>query len=282
MREAGFLRRDVVVAVLLTTLVLGVGVALGAQFFARGAPPAPTGPSAGVPPEAPAPAAAPGLAAPAAPDAARRLDEVERGLADLRASVEKSQEQAKPLLDLYAKSKEEGTPALPVEGSLSAHERQATGDDARKVASDLGLDARRREAMATQYAETLTELEALEKQNATVTKEGDVTTVKIAKFPDAGRQALQRWQDWVERNLTRPEKEAYDRGHQESVLFGVRGGQFDRTVKIDETGGAIKVSESITTKDGEQEVMELGAPASARDVAIGAYRHLLGEGKSEK
>ncbi len=90
-----------------------------------------------------------------------------------------------------------------------------------------------------------------------------------------GSDPVGSWRDWIDRNLTPQERDAYDRDHSEAKLLGVRAGLFDRTVRIDESTGAIKVTESIATKDGPQQVLQLEAPAQARDLAIKPYSHLL-------
>jgi hypothetical protein len=147
--------------------------------------------------------------------------------------------------------------------------------DVRKLAKKLGLDARRSEAMAAELAQVMNEIQALEASHAQVSREGDVTTIRISKYPDQAARTVQRWKDWVDHNLTPQEKEAYEREHGESQLLGVRTGVFDRTVRIDESSGAIRVTESIQTADGPQDVFEMQAPANARDFALEGWKHLL-------
>ena len=129
--------------------------------------------------------------------------------------------------------------------------------------------------MATQFAQTLAEIKKLEKTHAEVSRDGAVTTIKIGKYGADGERALQQWHDWIDRNLTQQEKDAYERDHGESKLLGVRTGLFDRTVRIDESTGAIKVTESIATKDGTQQVLQMEGPAQARDLVVKPYSHLL-------
>ncbi len=211
-------------------------------------------------------------------DIGKRLAAVETAVAELRASQAASQEQIQPFVEAYSELKRGGA-LIPMESSTPAiptvSERATTGDNTGKIARELGLDAARREAMATEFAQTLADLEALEKAHAEVTRDGAVTTIKIDKYGDEASGAVQRWRDWIDRNLTPDEKEAYEREHAESQLIGLHAGQFDRTVRIDETGGAIRVKETIATKDGPMDVLQGTAPAEARDLVLAPYSHLL-------
>jgi hypothetical protein len=267
--------RPVVVAVVLTALVLGLGVYLGATLFVGPAEPPPSS-------DAPRPAATPAPTGPAleaaAPtrDLGTRLAALEAAVETLRAEQARAGERVQPLLAEFERLKSEGDvpqagdvlATVPVSGAES-------DDGVRPLARKLGLDAARREAMATEWTKTLAEIEALEKEHAEVSRDGAVTTIKIGKYAGKASDAVRRWREWVDRSLTPQEKEAYEREHGDSRLLGVRAGDFERTVKIDETGGVIRFQESIATKDGPLQVVQGTAPAEARDLVMEPYDHLL-------
>lgn len=279
--ETGRIRSEILVAVVLTAGVLAVGVFLGAMLFGKPTTPAPPPiepASTPLPREPPVPTLR-GATRPDDMDA--RLTAVEKAIEDVRASQAAAAEQVRPLLEAYDSLKRDGglgPDGRPAGGIPMASERATTGDDARKIARALGLDATRREAMATQFAQTLADLEALEKTHAEVSRDGDVTTIKIGRYGDAASGVIQRWRDWIDRNLSPEERDAYEREHSESQLIGLRAGQFDRTIRIDEGGGVIRWQETIATKDGPMDVVEGTAPAEARDLVFDPYRHLLPQG----
>ena len=276
-RPEGSLTRFIVPTALLTAVVLGLGVYLGAGLFSR-------------PQEAPTdsqqPAKAPSIdvterptlrALPLPERVEARLAALEKSVDDLRASHGALTDRIRPALEDYEKFHGEGVspgkePSLVAPAEIEA---EPAGDNVRRVARALGLDATRREVMATEFARTMTDLEALEKAHAEVARDGTVTTIKIGKYGDQAAGALQRWHDWVDRNLTPQEKEAYERDHSESKLIGMRAGMFDRTISIDETGGALQFKESIATRDGQRDVLKGSAPAEARDLVLDRYSHLL-------
>jgi hypothetical protein len=271
---------DLLLTVVLTAAVLALGLWLGARHLAVGeAPKAPTqrAPAEAAPGEGPHLSSlykTPDFGTNELPDRVTRL---EQAVEKLEARLTQVLARAQPLLDEVERAKRElagvGEELPPVLGG-------GPGDvdgpgDVRSLAKTLGLDANRREAMAKQFAETLTAIEALEKAHAEVTKEGEVTTIKIGAYGEQASGALQRWRDWVDRSLTPQEKEAYDREHGEASLLGTRAGHFERTVRIDETGGLIQIKESIRTKDGPMDVFQGSAPAAARQLVLEPYSHLL-------
>ncbi len=273
-------RAELIVAVVLTVMVMALGVYLGSTFF--GERPASLPPRSATAPETVPvvdtdPPALRGSER--SEDAEARLRALEREVNELRDRLSTVAAAVQPVLDLYERVKDEPTFPSPEEGEAVpvTSERESTGDDARKIARALGLDADRREAMATEFARVLTEIEALEKAHAEVHEDGAVTTIEIGKYAEEGDRVLGRWRDWIDRNLTPDEKEAYERDHDESRLLGTRSGVVARTIRIDETGGAVQVTESIATKDGPQVVLQGTAPAAARDLMLASYAHLLGD-----
>lgn len=276
--QRGAVRTDLLLASVLTAAVLGLGVYLGSSLFGE-RPPGSAQPAEAPRSSSPREAVPPTLqGSPISRDIDSRLAAVEKALGELRTSQAATTEQIQPIVQEYERLKREGPMVLGEPSALGPpefSEHDMAADGARKVATSLGLDASRREAMATQLAQTLTEIKKLEKAHAEVSRDGAVMTIKIGKFGVDGERALQPWRDWIDRNLTQQEKDAYDRDHGESKLLGVRAGLFDRTVRIDESTGAIKVTESIATKDGAQQVLQMEGPAQARDLVLKPYSHLM-------
>jgi hypothetical protein len=276
----GAVRTDLVVAVVLTAAVLGLGLFLGATLFATRTGPAPSAPDAAPPATAPG-RAGPTLEATVPPsDLEARLAGLEKAVEAVRSEQAASGERVRPLLDEYERLKAEGVvgpgaPTTRVPGEVVSGGGGPGGDDVRQIARKLGLDAARREAMATQWAQTLAEIEALEKAHAQVSRDGTVTTIRIGKYGDEATGAVRRWRDWVDRSLTPREKEAYERENGDSLLLGTRAGEFERTITLDETGGVLRFQESIATKDGPLQVLQGTAPAEARDLVLEPYDHLL-------
>jgi len=275
--------RFVVLTAVLTAVVLGLGVYLGATLFSppREAPNA----SPPQPQETEAPASTAGPTLQGGSDAHAigvRLRSLEETVADLRTSHSALADRVRPLLEEYERFDREA-PGAGKEPTLVGPPDiagQGSRESVQKLARTLGLNATRREAFGTEFARTLSDLEALEKAHAEVSQEGAVTTIKVGKYSTDGERAVQRWRDWIDRNLTREEKESYERDHSESKLLGLRGGLSDRTVLIDETGGIIQITESIATKDGPQKVLQASAPAQARDLVLEPYAHLLPKAES--
>ena len=228
----------VAITALLTALVLGLGMYLGATLFGERAD---TPPTSAVPAVSPPTARAePDVlgAAPPSEVVLARLTALEKSNAELRTSQTSLAERLRPALEELEKLQGEGlspdalATALPTRIEMESDEGHVSN-----IARTLGLDTARREAMATEFAHVLADLETLEKAHAEVTQDGAVTTIKIGKLGDEGSRTVQRWRDWVERNLTPQEKEAYERDHDESKLLGLRGGSSSGPSRSTRRGG---------------------------------------------
>ncbi len=275
--EGGRVRTDLLVTSLLTAAVLGLGAYLGAAFFGTRANPTVRAEIPHEPPAPSPPAPTPTLRGrDTSKDLAGRVGALEKEVDDLRKAQAAATERVKPVLDAFEKLEAAGGATLAEPVAIPGGPAlEAEGSEVRKLARTLGLDASRREAMTTQFAQVLGEIETLEKEHAEVSRDGEVTTIKIGPYRDEGNRVIERWRDWVDRNLTPEEKDAYEKDHSESKLLGLRMGQFARTVRIDETGGAVRLTESIKTQGGPQQVVQATGPAEARDLLLEPYAHLL-------
>jgi hypothetical protein len=146
-----------------------------------------------------------------------------------------------------------------------------------RLARSLGLDAKRRKAFLDEYDRLMERVQAKEEEHAEVSREGDVTTIEIPRYPDGGDSLTRSWDDWLGANLTAEERERYDGETGDAVdhLFMNRLGAHDRTIRIDESGEEIKVSERAEAGDGAAYHFQMNGPPAARDVLLENYLHLL-------
>ncbi len=209
----------------------------------------------------------------------RRLGALEDEVKSLREQLAAERKLTQPLRDMVDQAKEGGMlvgPGQPLgSGEVIGDGLPGSPAYAAKLAKDLGLDAGRAKAFKTSYESFLEKAKALEKENATVARDGDTTTITIKPFGQAGEQLRREWDDYVDSTLTADEKQGYDKRGARNQLIGNRGGDWTRTVKIKEAGGTISVGDSADDGKGgkTQQVME--GPAMAREVILSDYAHLL-------
>jgi hypothetical protein len=219
------------------------------------------------------------------------MDVVRRHIADLEARVAKLETELaakskaiEPLLGMVEQARRLGIPLETVgpdmesvelpEGSGFVDGPGLEGSAVRKVASDLGLDGRRKKAFEGSVEGILEELRILEKQHAQVVVDGDTTTITIPKYP-GGDQARRKWEDWSRNFFTDEERARLERDRATNRLFGHRLGEQARTIRIKESGGTINVTESTTADDGDRMQTEMRGPAAVREMVLEPYMHLL-------
>ncbi|MDA1195730.1 MAG: hypothetical protein O2894_11165 [Planctomycetota bacterium] len=213
---------------------------------------------------------------------ARRLEALEGEVRSLREQLAAERKKTKPLVDMYEEAKdggllateggafEAGGPGRAVEGDLLAG-----AEFAKHLARAVGLDDGRAREFTENYERVLEKVKALEKEHATVTKDGDTTTINIRPFGRAGEEVRREWDDYIQRALTGEERARYDKAGGRSRLLANRAGDWTRTVRIREAGGSLTISDQATDADGNQTQQEMQGPALARDVMIRDYAHLL-------
>ena len=210
---------------------------------------------------------------------ARRMAALEAEVKKLREDLAAERAKNKPLHDLVEQAEaagmgpgsfEAGGPGLEVVGGPDHG-----GPLAAEIAKKLGLDAGRTKAFREAYERWLDKVEALEKEHAKVTVDGDTTTITIDRFGQAGDQLRREWDDLVEASLSADEKQAYDKQGARNRLVGSRSGDYARTITIKEAGGSIRVTQEADDGKGGKTHEEMQGPAMARDLMLQDYAHLL-------
>ena len=149
-------------------------------------------------------------------------------------------------------------------------------DLVRDIGRRAGLTDARQKDMVDEYERMMARIRDLEKRHAKVTRDGDTTTIEIARYGNDGHELARRWRDWLDANLTADERAAYKKQNATGQLFKNRLGDFARTVRIKEAGGGVRVTEKAKNKNDEFET-RTEAPALARDMVLGEYKHILDE-----
>ena len=265
--------------ILLTAVVLGAGVWLGATFFVEATRPM-ASPDGGLAREPAAPRSDP-VAQPALESgsdlasALRRIQALETKIRALEAEIAKT----RPLVEMYEDAKAHGP--IPV-GGVPVPERPGApavlleeGDHeaSAQLSQAMKLEGKRAKAFKDAHARFLKQIEALEKQNAEVKVDGDTTTITIKPFGAAADDLVRDWNDWKRDNWTADEVKAYKNNGGDNVLFGARLGQHKRTVKIREAAGNIQVTDSNDANVGFP--VHISGPADARELVLEDYTHLL-------
>lgn len=271
--------------ILLTALVLGGGVILGATLLAEDqelAPPPASDERVDAPP--PAPRAQPALAS-VGGDAStmRRVAALEAEVRALRMELEAGRAAMKPLVAMYEQAKERGLVGVDSPGGAGAISEDMPlevieflgAEGPGYVSRTLGLNPKRAAALAAEHKEILAQVKDLEKRHAEVTVDGDTTTIQIGAFGSDGETLRRRWDDWKRKNWTAQETRTHTNSGGDNSLFNGRLGAGARTIKIRETAGNIKVTESATSSDGEEFSSEIMGPAIARSAVLENYLHLL-------
>ena len=231
-------------------------------------------------------AGAPGLRSPGSNETVaqlqRRVTSLETEVLILAAQLEESRNRMKPLLALLEAAKAsgsvhfapDGTPVIPE--SIEIEDFGSVGVElAASFAKKMELTPERSAAFQKQYAETLAQVKALEQEHATVSVEGDSTTIRIGRFGSDGDQLQRSWSDWILSYLTDDQAASYKKQGGVNALFGGRMGQYERTIEIKEAGGNVSMSETSVSTGGEEYRTETTGPAEARDFVLEDYLHLL-------
>ncbi len=215
----------------------------------------------------------------------RRLAVVERRVATLERRLDGQAKAFEPVRRLFEQAKidgmvsADGTPVAPSAevpggGGVVMDEGAESGPRyVSQLGTTLGLTPERTKAMRAAVDGIFEKIKALEKENATVKKDGDTTTITIKPFD--GRHLQRDWDDWMARNLTVEERAKLEKKGASNRIFGARLGAFERKVKIKEVSGLIEIGESSAlSKDMPTESWEVG-PAAVRDLMLEPYAHLL-------
>lgn len=247
-------------------LILGVLVFLAGAAVARAFMAGPVAPA-----EAPArrPAAAPPPAAPGepAPELSAELARVRAELAELKKSLEPLQETDRQIRPLLAAA--QGEPA-PARAAASVRADGAAG-----VGDLLGLDSGRQAAFARTVEETMRKIRALEERHATLKKDGKITAITVAPFPDEGKALAREWSQQLDTLLTPAEREKYAKYSMEQSLFPMglqKLGAEERTITITRTGNQYSLSENVSSGRGGGWTRS----ASGDESVVAPYRHLMG------
>lgn len=246
-------------------LILGILVFLAGAALARAFMASPVGP-----PEAPArrsPAAPP----PAVPDDRTpelwaELARLRAELAQLKKSVEPLQETDRQLRPLLAGAGE----AAPARSAASV-----SADGPAGVGDLLGLDSGRQAAFTRTFEETMRKIRALEERHASVKKDGKITAITVAPFPEEGKALAREWSQQLDSLLAPAEREKYRKYSMEFSLFPMglqKLGAEERTITITRTGDSYSLSVSVSTGAGGGWTRS----ASGGESIVAPYRHLTG------
>lgn len=137
-----------------------------------------------------------------------RVAKLEAKVLDLRARKEQLQ---LVKADLDREFKEKGVAWKYEEPEENRKKRWDRGmfNGVEDVASFLGVDPARRQALVAAWEDARQRAKLLEASRATVTVEGDVTTIKISPFPEEGYAVAMDLAQRVEAILTPAERDKY-------------------------------------------------------------------------
>ena len=243
-------------------LILGIvlfvaGAAAGRAFKSDAAVPA------GVPVVR---TAAPSPVAPG-PDSAAELARVRAELAELKRAVEPLQETDQKLRPIL-----EAVPDARSAVSVDA-------DGPAGVADLLGLDPVRQAALVRTHDETMRKIRAAEERHARAKKDGKITEITVAAFPEEGKALAREWSLQLDGLLSPQEREKYRKYSMERSLFPMGLEQFgamERTITVTRSGGSVSVNEVSSGRGGNW-----SRSSSGGESVLDPIRHLLqaGEGR---
>jgi hypothetical protein len=246
------------VALILGVVVFLAGAALARAFLAPSPEPSPAPRRA-----AASPPAAPGEPS---PDFSAELARIRADLAELKTSIAPLQETDLKLRPLLAGALGEAAPARATT-SVRADGPAGVGDL-------LGLDSGRQAAFTRTFEDTMRKIRALEERHASVKKDGKITAITVAAFPDEGKALSREWSQQLDSLLTPEEREKYRKYSMEHSLFPMGLSKFgaeERTITITRTGNQYNLSESVSTGQGGGWTRS----ASGDESIVAPYRHLL-------
>jgi hypothetical protein len=156
-----------------------------------------------------------------------------------------------------------------------SRKREASGGrkSAKEVAALLGLDPARQAAFASEFDRISSELNALEKRNAKVTRDGENLTIEIPAFVDEGAAVAKQWADWREKHLSSEERTRYDGSEFESSLFRTPPGVANRSIKFSPAEGGGWRLEDVSHWDGS--AMKMVDDGDNRQRMLEPYGYLL-------